>query len=56
MTHTIPPQEKLPDIDEYHKGRPVRGVLAWAGKWTARAESIQILQAWAVTFQAGLRE
>ena len=38
------------------KAGPVRGVSAWAGKWMARAEIIQILPAWAIAFRPGLRE
>ena len=41
---------------EYTKGGPGRGESARAGKWTARAGSIQILQARAVAFRTGLRE
>ena len=38
------------------KAGPVRGVSARAGKLTAWADIIQILQAQAVAFRTGLRE
>ena len=43
-------------IFERLKTGPVRGELARAGKWTARANIIQIPQARAVAFRTGLRE